>query len=610
MSYVTIVWSVAAAAALLLAMVHVFVRWHDPQARSNLSFAVVAFALVGVAITELGMMYSETPSEWGWWVRWCHLPLFFLFCGILFFVHQYLGTGRPLLMWATIAGRFAILIANFTTGPNFNFARIDAIGRVPVLGEPITVVTRAEPSSWQWVAVATCVLCLAFIIDAAFTCWRTGTPEMRRKAAIVGGGTFMFAAVAVVYTQIVIWGAVRLPMLITPAFSILLIAMGTELNRDVLRATRLAREMSERRLELAANAAGLGLWSFDTASARIWATSTARSMFGFGKSEPIDVARLGSIVHADDAPRVLDTVRQALAMGREYVLQFRIRLHDGAIRWIIARGSSEREASGDSTLVRGVVLDVTDQKQAQDEADKLRVELAHAGRVTMVGQLASALAHELRQPLGAILRNAEAAGMLLERAHPDLDEIRAIIADIHADDRRAGEVIDRLRALLQRQRMEFQPIVLGSLLQEVSSLVRFDAAARHVTLQLAIESPLPAVSGDRVHLSQVLINLIINGMDAIVDSSCGQRRVIVEARAGHDDSVEVAVTDSGAGIAPESMKRIFEPFFTTKAGGMGLGLCISRAIIEAHGGRLWAENSSQGGATFRIALPAATAEGS
>jgi two-component system sensor kinase FixL len=451
------------------------------------------------------------------------------------------------------------------------------------------------------------VLCIAFVADATSTSWRSGALDGRRRAAIVGGGMLAFASIAVLHSQLVIWGFVSFPMVITPAFVLMLLVMGFELGRDIFRAGRLARDFaeSERHLELAAHAARLGLWTWDAGARRAWATDTARAIFGLARGETIDVGRLISLIHLDDVPRVREAVRGALSMEGEYSVQFRVCPPSGSTRWIAARGSSQTGAFGRAFLVRGVLRDVTDQKQVEDEADELRRELAHAGRVTVLGQLASALAHELRQPLGAILRNAEAAGIILQKASPDLHELRAIVADIHADDRRAGEVIDRLRALLRRRQMEFQPIVLGSLLQDVSSLVRFDAAARHVTLDVAVGASLPPVSGDRVHLSQVLTNLILNGMDAMTESSDPRRRVIIEARSGANRFVEVAVTDSGSGIPPESMQRIFEPFFTTKAGGMGMGLCVSRTIIEAHGGRLWAENNVHGGATFRFELPAA-----
>jgi len=250
-------------------------------------------------------------------------------------------------------------------------------------------------------------------------------------------------------------------------------------------------------------------------------------------------------------------------------------------------------------LSRGFLL----YRQTRQELEELRSEVARAGRVTALGQLASALAHELSQPLGAILRNAEAAELHLNNPSPDLEELRAIVADIRKDDRRAGDVIEQMRALIKRRTLQMSPLPLNELVEDVISLVHSDALAKHVALDYVVAPGLPLVSGDRVHLSQVLLNLIINGMDALQAAPVSNKRVMIEARPREEGRVEVAVTDSGPGVPPEVIDKVFDPFFTTKSSGLGMGLPISRTIIEAHGGRLWAEHAPDGhGLTFRFTL--------
>lgn len=255
-------------------------------------------------------------------------------------------------------------------------------------------------------------------------------------------------------------------------------------------------------------------------------------------------------------------------------------------------------------LSRGFLL----YRETRLELEELRSELTRAGRVTALGQLASSLAHELSQPLGAILRNAEAAEIHLNSPAPDLEELRAIVSDIRKDDRRAGDVIEQMRALIRRGTLQMHPLALNELVKDVISLVHSDAVARHVALDCAVAPGLPLVAGDRVHLSQVLLNLIMNGMDAIQSSPAILKRVLIEARPKEAGKIEVAVTDSGPGVPAEVMDKVFEPFYTTKSGGLGMGLPISRTIIEAHGGKLWAERATGGrGLTFRFTL--AQAEG-
>jgi C4-dicarboxylate-specific signal transduction histidine kinase len=242
-------------------------------------------------------------------------------------------------------------------------------------------------------------------------------------------------------------------------------------------------------------------------------------------------------------------------------------------------------------------------RKAEAETLNHRAELAHVARVSTVGHLASALAHELNQPLGAILRNAEAAELFLQQEKPDLQELRAILSDIRKDDQRAGNVIDRMRALLKRRSFEPRLLSLNEVLKETLAVAVPDARCRHVNLSLETPAHTLSVRGDRIQLQQVLLNLILNGMDAMNGRQNGHRSVTIRAAVTSPGAVEVAVRDTGTGIAPADMPKVFDPFFTTKTNGMGMGLAISRTIIEAHGGKLYAENNNSGGATFRFTLP-------
>jgi two-component system, LuxR family, sensor kinase FixL len=327
-------------------------------------------------------------------------------------------------------------------------------------------------------------------------------------------------------------------------------------------------------------------------------------MCGFADDAELDGASLRNLVHAEDLPRVRELFEKAAVAGVEEEVQFRIQ-PQGASRWLVARGRSEADDSGKITQIRGVLRDITEQRRARDEIQELRRNLAHAGRVSLLGTLSSSLAHELSQPLAAIMHNSDAAEILLRRPVPDLEELRQIVTDIQRDDRHAADVIASLRLLLKRGDMSFSAVDVQGLLQDAAALLRADALSRKVALTCGGEPGIPTVLGDRVHLTQVLINIVITAMDAVADLPVTQRVVTVHAQLRQSDWVEIVVEDHGAGIPDAVLTRIFEPFFTTKAAGTGMGLPVSRGIIDAHKGRLEAENRAGGGAVFRVMLPVA-----
>ena len=255
---------------------------------------------------------------------------------------------------------------------------------------------------------------------------------------------------------------------------------------------------------------------------------------------------------------------------------------------------------GASTIAR----DITARKKAEVEELQHRTELAHLARVTMLGELSGSLAHELNQPLTAILSNAQAAQRFLAHDDVDLDEVRDILGDIVKQDKRAGEVIHRLRLLLKKSKVEHQPIDLNDVVSEVLKLVRNDLLNQRVSGQMELAPDLPAIVGDKVQLEQVVLNLVMNGCDAVATGPAADRKLIIRTGLNNGEGICVSVADQGSGLAPDNLEKVFEPFFTTKPHGMGLGLSVCRTIITAHGGKLWAANNVDRGATFYFTIPA------
>ena len=256
-----------------------------------------------------------------------------------------------------------------------------------------------------------------------------------------------------------------------------------------------------------------------------------------------------------------------------------------------------------AALILGLLWEHRRRRRLEVEARQRMAELAHMNRQATAGQLSASIAHELNQPLGAILNNAEAAAMIIDSPSPDLEEIKAIISDIKRDDQRASEVIKRLRRLLTRGSFDPQEVDLNEVVREVLKIVSAQAAARDVRLDSKLAQERLRVNGDRVQLQQVVLNLVVNGIEAIAETPNGVREVVCRSWAS-DGLAVVSIRDTGPGIPSDRLERLFEPFFTTKHDGMGMGLCIAHAILEAHGGKISAEGRPDG-AVFHVSLPLA-----
>jgi C4-dicarboxylate-specific signal transduction histidine kinase len=263
----------------------------------------------------------------------------------------------------------------------------------------------------------------------------------------------------------------------------------------------------------------------------------------------------------------------------------------------------------DGDKILSMVRDITDRRRAELEADSHRLELAHLGRVATLVELSGTLAHELSQPLTAVLSNAQAARRLLDHDAPDVDQIRGALDDIIRNDKRAGAVIEHLRSLLRKGDSTRQPINFNEVVRETLDLAVGELLTRRVAVTWALGNAIPLVLADRVQMQQVVLNLVMNACDAMDGTPAAERRLVV-ATANGDGFVRLAVTDRGPGIPDGQLERVFEPFVTFRDQGLGLGLAISRSIVTEHGGSIRAENNPEGGATFHCALPAiATVDG-
>jgi len=482
MESVIVLWSAASAAAMVLAVLCGLMWLMERRDTASLMLCVLGIATAVSAFLELSIMKSATPSEFGAWLRWYHLPVYVALIAQVLFVRRYLETGTAWMKWGFIALRSFVVIVNFLVAPNYNFESIDRLQSMSILGDPISLIASAVPrAGMQPIAAASLVLLQIYVIDAAIRCWRKGGAERRRKALVVGLSVGLPIFCSITYTQLLVFGVIHGPVSNIPWFLGTLLVMGYVTSRD-------------------------------------------------------------------------------------FVISRRARL----------------------------------------EVAELRSQLAQIERVSLLGRLASALSHELSQPMSAMSLNLGAALKQVTRSPTDITELEAILHDVDADNDRAIDIINRMRQLFKQRSIELNPIKVEDAVKNAISLADAEAKAQSVFLLQRIPPGLPPVSGDSIHLSQVLLNLLMNGIQAVKARPLGARYVTVEARADlAKGEVEISVGDSGPGVPATILHRIFDPLFTTKPEGMGMGLALSHTIIEAHGGRLWVDKESEDGAVFRFTLRAA-----
>jgi two-component system sensor kinase FixL len=363
------------------------------------------------------------------------------------------------------------------------------------------------------------------------------------------------------------------------------------------------RRQAEERLRLVVEMSPMALLMVDEQDLITLVNRQAEIVFGFTRVEMagmhVDALIPARYRERPGDERVADVTHTAdrATGGREVFA----RRKDGSQVPVEIALSPIHGDTGVSVLVS--ILDISERKRADRESAIQRDELAHLSRVALLAELSGSLAHELNQPLTAILSNAQAAVRFLAHSPPNLDEVRDSLANIVENDKRAGEVIRRLRAMLRKDRADHRRLDMNDVVLDVLRIIRSDLLNRNVDVVLDLSPNLPPIEGDRVQLQQVLLNLIMNGTDAMAEVSAG-REITLHTRAADAGDVQVSVTDAGRGIPEEDIERIFSPFVTTKASGIGLGLAVCVSIIHTHRGTIWATNNDARGATLHFSLPA------
>lgn len=373
----------------------------------------------------------------------------------------------------------------------------------------------------------------------------------------------------------------------------------TALNEELRR--------SEAYLAEAQKLSHTGSWALNPHKAVYWSEENFR-IWGFDPHQAIpDRETVLRRIHPEDCDRVVEEAQKAVLEKRDYAVDFRIVLPDGSVKYVRGLGHPVFSPTGDLLEVVGTQLDITERKRAEEERERLRqaqADLAHLNRVTTMGELTASLAHEVNQPIAAAVTDASTCLRWLSRDQPDVEEARQAALRVVKDATRAAEIIARTRLLFRKVTPQPELVNLNEIIQEMIMLLHSEATRYSITIRTELED-LPQVVGDRVQLQQVLMNLVANGIDAMKEVD-GMRELAIKSSKTENDQLLISVSDTGVGLPPQNAHQIFNPFFTTKPHGTGMGLRISRSIVESHGGRLWAADNSRCGASFYIALPAQT----
>ena len=373
---------------------------------------------------------------------------------------------------------------------------------------------------------------------------------------------------------------------------------------DLLQQQKALHEIEDR-VALAAEAAHLGVWELDLANNELWASEKVRELFHLAPAGPISYSDLVARVHPEDQARRDEEMQRAVESGGDYETEYRALLPDGTVRWMAGRARCIADESGKTCRIIGVSIDISLRKAAEEESRRRREQVERLSRTSLLGEMTASLAHELNQPLSAIVSNASAGARFIDRGHAPPEQIREILEDVVADGRRAHEIIMNVRNAIKKGSVLRASVNLNDVVTSVTHMVRPDAVAHSCQLQTTLEENLPPINADPVQIQQVLINLVTNAIDAMRGVSPPNRNVEIGTAHDGNGNVQVTVRDYGSGIPDDAQNRLFEQFFSTKDEGLGMGLSIVRSVIEAHGGQVSAENAVGGGARFRFNLPTA-----
>ncbi len=602
MNWVTIIWSMTAAASLTLAGVHGSLWLRQRSQMASLMFCIMATATAGMAGCELWAMNITDMESYSHALQWYNLMRWLVTLALVGFIHFYLGSGRPWLEWTVCGLRTLSLLVNFIFSPLVYYTSIEELVRIRFMGSEVTVV-EGIPNPLSIIGQVSLLVLAAYLVDAT---WRSSYRNNRPGAVRVGLSAVFFVIALSLQMMFALWGFIDMPIVASLFFAGIIVVMGLELSQDMLRAAKLAEDLKTREIELRMERKLMDAM-FESAPGMLYLQSGEGQMVrwnsqhervtGYSNSE---TAQMNAQDFCTEAEKdVLNQARESAFANGGNEVEFDLARKDGTTARHFFR-MVPVEVAGEPHLV-GIGIDVSSQRALAAETERQRERMAHIARVASVSELSSSLAHEINQPLAIILSNAQAAQRLMAHEKPDLLELREILEDIVSADIRAADVIKRLRSILRQGKPVLETVSPHSLFDQALRMAQPDLKSAAIEVLRRHSKKLPLIQADKIPIEQVLLNLIKNACEAMEDNGSRARSLSLIC-VNEGSWLRFSIKDTGHGLQGNEQK-IFEAFHTTKPNGLGLGLTICQTIINAHGGKLWAESNKSHGATFHFQLP-------